>query len=1534
MRVKTIKRLVILIAVLGLVSGSAVWGWNWQITRMAHAKVLEAENAVKNGDFATAEQIYKYHMELVPDDVEIQVAYADALSMGGSITERAEAIKVYGYVLGKNIARDDVRRKLMELKVKAGRLLNIGLDNGAEYDLKLLLSKESNKNDGELLYWMGRCAEAGQSDALAETYYQGATKADTTPEIKINAYSRLASVRRKRLNKLESADQAIAKMVESNPNNYRVYLERGRYRRVFNLPDAAADLKKALELNDRDPVVYLEMANAVYPAMAPEMAGAAATEERQQDVAARQNHARQILEDGLKRNPTSAALYQHLASLELRSNLADKAIATLERGLRSLAETREIPARGLKTPDEALDKNALLANLASVLAETGETGRLLLRIEELRKVGFQPFYVDFLTAHYNMNIRDYRKARQILVPIDTREGFPAEFSARVKNLLAICYGQLGETGKQEEALRAARTLDPKNQRAKQGLIESKVKQGNFEGAIAEYRSLGKTTPAAGLTLAQLLILRNRQRPKALRDWREASALIDNALKGPPELSQKALRLRAEMFIAQESPAQAKDALNQARLQFPKNVDLWIAFAEFLTAQKQVDEAKEILEEARSKFPTSVAVWVAYAELLATQKQFEEAYASLDQAQKVLGGDRVDLRLERAKVSIAEGGPQVVAKLNALGQDIDAFNKDDRARILNLIASYLEQLQDFPGATRFWSVLAEQEPNNLDVRRRLLDVATQSSNVAEIENNIRKIKEIEGNDDSVGRYCEINYLIWQAQRANDKDPQEARRLLTKARGDLNDLDARHPDWPLVYLTMAKIEQQELLQPGLKEDETRAKDENIIRLYLKAIDLGDHRRDVLRYAVQLLSKKKRGIEAIDLINKVSPESQLGAELTQLANQLALGNRDFKGAEEIAKKAVIANPNDFTNHFLLAQDLLRSGKQEEAQAVLRKAVERAPTDPNRWFTLVQFLVTTHQPEKAASAINEAEKNLPPDRAPEALARCWELMAGNFGAADEKVATWIANARQWFQKAQAAKPNDISIARRLTDFYLATGSVREAEAQLDAILKRDAAASDQIKAWARRAKALIWASSPDPQRVRSALTVIEPPRQDNSTAGTGQKALEDPDDLRVLAVVLTKQNTDQDRKRAIDTYKLLVSKNVAKPDDRVRLAELYEISGNWDQAREEYLALNATLRTARDLETLTLRPKYLLTFAAKSLLRHRKAGREQSLSDAQDVINELKQFQFADTIPILEIQVELCGARNQFDEAVKLIRAAADQPDLAPATLQRLAALAERANNLDLAEQINKKYAGLSKSPEAKLPLVVFLAKHDKLQEAIDICEQLFANPPDRELVASMCINAVNNSSKYDQAALERAAAWLDKAREFAEAQKWNSASSVLCALGSIRERLGRFPDAEVMYKRAIDQGNQADKRNTAAAYNNLAWLMVLRDGAVAKQALEYIDRAIALNGPSRDYLDTRAVIYMALGQPEKAITELEEVIKADPQPAELFHLAQAYLQVNKQQKAKEDLQAAKEKGLPLGLHELEKPAYKKILETLGPL
>jgi tetratricopeptide (TPR) repeat protein len=112
-----------------------------------------------------------------------------------------------------------------------------------------------------------------------------------------------------------------------------------------------------------------------------------------------------------------------------------------------------------------------------------------------------------------------------------------------------------------------------------------------------------------------------------------------------------------------------------------------------------------------------------------------------------------------------------------------------------------------------------------------------------------------------------------------------------------------------------------------------------------------------------------------------------------------------------------------------------------------------------------------------------------------------------------------------------------------------------------------------------------------------------------------------------------------------------------------------------------------------------------------------------------------------------------------------------------------------------------------------------------------------------------------------------------------------------------------------------------------------MALHHDGTLKDALAYVERAIALKGPLFDCLDTRGVIYLLLEQPEKAVNDLETAVKAAPSPARLFHLAQAYMQNKEQEKAKKALQNAKTNGLPSGLHALEMPAYKKLLDDLEP-
>ncbi len=209
--------------------------------------------------------------------------------------------------------------------------------------------------------------------------------------------------------------------------------------------------------------------------------------------------------------------------------------------------------------------------------------------------------------------------------------------------------------------------------------------------------------------------------------------------------------------------------------------------------------------------------VAQASIAGLDGRFDEALKLLDHAEQELD-DRVEFRLQRAKLwsqSATRRGPQVVSVLNDLAKNVGAFTDDDRRKLLTgLAAEHLRQ-QDLQGASRLWTQLAEQDPKNLETRLTLLDLAFQTADEQEIRKNIKQIEEIDGSDGVLGRYCQVQYLIWQADRATDKNQQVRNR--TEARAQLNDLMSRRGVWSVIPLARAQIDEQELAQAGLTEEE---------------------------------------------------------------------------------------------------------------------------------------------------------------------------------------------------------------------------------------------------------------------------------------------------------------------------------------------------------------------------------------------------------------------------------------------------------------------------------------------------------------------------------------------------------------------------------------------------------------------------------------------------------------------------------------------------------------------------------------------
>ena len=317
-----------------------------------------------------------------------------------------------------------------------------------------------------------------------------------------------------------------------------------------------------------------------------------------------------------------------------------------------------------------------------------------------------------------------------------------------------------------------------------------------------------------------------------------------------------------------------------------------------------------------------------------------------------------------------------------------------------------------------------------------------------------------------------------------------------------MESRRPDLGTVPLAFASLELQELGQADqtkLTAAQIRAKEENVIRYYRRAIDLGSRNSEIVRETVRLLFRHKRGNEAMDLVKSIPVESRVATDLERQALAFALDSRDFEHAEGLARKAVAAKPADLSERIWLVRILLAQGRRAEAEAVIREAVALAKNDPDRHIVLVEFLLETGQPAQAVKVINDAEASLPPLKATVPLGHCYALLGRFYEGKDEgEKKKWYARANEMYAKAQADRPDDLALAKGAAEFFIKTSQPAELEAQLEAAVRRG---SKETSPWARRTLAVLLASSRDVQRScaahrRSSSRPVRPPRAPRARA------------------------------------------------------------------------------------------------------------------------------------------------------------------------------------------------------------------------------------------------------------------------------------------------------------------------------------------------------------------------------------------------------------------------------------------------------
>jgi tetratricopeptide (TPR) repeat protein len=1057
----------------------------------------------------------------------------------------------------------------------------------------------------------------------------------------------------------------------------------------------------------------------------------------------------------------------------------------------------------------------LLWTLGNLLIDSGEVAEAENVITQISKASNSPQSIDYLRARILLHQGQWSEAAKLLEQVRpqlVQSKAAGELTRQLDLYLGKCYEQLDEPGLRLAAFERVLSQDAQSPAARIGLAEAHLAMGRHDEALAHYRQLmmlPNAPPAGWLEIARLLLLRESQLDDAGR--RELDTALRRAEEAQPN-APEVLLLRAEYLLARKQPEQAEQVLQQARDKEPKQVVLWTALATLAERQKDSTKAVQILDEA---------------------------------GQKV--GDSVALRLAKARFWSNRKGAEATTALLKLREGADKYTAEDQSRLWRGLAEAHYRLGDRDAARRLWEELAQQPRHKNDLRLRLLlfNLAQQSGDEATLTRLLGEIRAIEGGQGKFWRFCEATRLLGEAAKGN-------RDVLEEARVHLDAVATRKPGWTVVLIAKARLE------------ELRGNSEQAIANYRRAIDLGERSPRTVRQLVQLLYQRQRFDEADQEIRKLQKQSQqMSAELQRLAADVSLRNQDPIRAVEMALQAVSADSTDYRDHIWLGQVLAAGGepRAREAEEHFRRAVELDGKAPEGWIALVRFLVGRNQTAEAEAVVARARAKLPADKAPLTLAQCCDAV----GKSDA--------AREQYEKALAARPDDLTVLRGVAAFYLRAGRAADSERCLRQVLERKGTTPDRELTWARHAMALLLAGNgSDFGRTQEALKLVGLRLDRDRLVEIKKPAPEElVEELRTRARVLAAHRNKALRNRAITLLEDVDKRGGLAADDTFLLAQLYESEGVWPKAREQYRNLVTSYKD---------QPTYLI-FYARGLLAQREFGEAQRCVERLEQLEKSRRLD-PGSLGAVELKVRLLDGQGEMDKAIEALRAHAERKGAAP---------------------------------ETALALAAYLARKGRAAEALDLCAKAWATCP-AEVVASTSV-AVLRAGQPTPDQCRRVGDWLTAA-----IKKEPRSLELLLQLADLRDLEGRLPDSEALYRQVLDR-----QPKNVVALNNLAWLLAQKPER-GSEALPLIDRAIETAGPAAELLDTRSTVYLALGRGDRAVADLEAATLDAPTATRYFHLARAHKLCNDSKAAARAFRQAKALKLrPEQLHPAERTMYQQL-------
>ena len=933
----------------------------------------------------------------------------------------------------------------------------------------------------------------------------------------------------------------------------------------------------------------------------------------------------------------------------------------------------------------------------------------------------------------------------------------------------------------------------------------------------------------------------------------------------------------------------------------EEVRLMIAEARRSGAKAQWDAVEEALTTVAGKSTDAVELAILRAEFLLARGEPDKARATLEQARAKAKNSRRAVELWTALVALAEHVRNPKEALRLLDEAERRFKEPaDQVELRLARARYWIERRNKQTAAELKKLEGGLESFPPDQRDRLLNGLAESNYRAGAYKEAGRLWKTLAGQEKYQRDLRLRLVLFDLA-LQEGQVQETARVLAEIR-NLEGKNGTFGNHAAALRLIWEVEQNRV--EGSKKDETltqalrlldrvrqarpawsaplraRAEVEKLrgnqnarFANLEEAKKLGDRDPIILRQMVDALRRQGKDKEARTLVQGLSAADLEQPGIRRVVANTAARGGDRARAVEMALATVRSDSRDYRDHVWLGELLGKVARnpEEAAQAEehLRRALELEDREAEPWLALVTFLAARDRQLEAEGLITRARARVKPEQRPLLLAQCFARLNN------------VKEASAHYEEALKAQPNDGALLIDYANFHLLSTRMADAEPLLRRMLDGKLKLTDEQAEWGHTRLALLLAYDKSVHRFQEALRHVGLRMEANGalvkdTRLVSGKGVEY---QRCAARVLSTQPQWRCRDEAIKRFEALESSSDINADDRYILAHLYEAKNDWPKTREQLNAL--ALAEDRQLQHLTAFTQILLRNGDKDEAR-RMIDKVEKLHKAHPTL--------ASEVALAELQARWFEANREGDKAIALLK-----------------------------ERVERKDTDVKEV----LLLIASLGRQQRFGDALELLDRIWKCPAEMAGGTSVALlRAAQSSGGRDtERQRKRVAALLAEA-----IQKEPKNANLRIQLGDLHDMENEFVKAEKCYEDALELD-----RNSLLALNNLAWLLAQRPTGKAQKALELVNRAIALYGPRGELLDTRAVVYLALGRAEEARADLQEAVKEALTPVRCFHLARANLERDKKAAARE-LRRATELGLkPDHLHPAEQALYPRIIEEL---